>query len=91
MTTDKYDEMAAIAGKAGGLDEKQWPGLAIILRGVRAEALEQAAKVAENCDTLGPSYQDHELTPDGLHARKKVRQIAKAIRSLLAPPLKAGE
>ncbi len=48
----------------------------------RTKAIEDAARVAEECDTLGTSYHDHELTPDGMIARNKVRQIAKSIRAL---------
>ena len=54
------------------------------LEEARAKAIEECAQVAENCDTLGPSYQDHELTPEGLHTRNKVRQIATAIRAIIA-------
>ena len=56
--------------------------------GVREAALEEAAKVAEACDTLGlHSFKDHELTSTGIAARDKVRQIAAAIRALSASPL----
>lgn len=43
---------------------------------------ERAAKVAEDCDTLGPTFSDVELTEEGLAARLKVKQIASAIRAL---------
>ena len=44
---DKYDSMAEIAGGAGGLDPKTWPGLAHILRQVARDEREACVKVVE--------------------------------------------
>lgn len=48
--SDKFDEMAAIAGQAGGLDRSQWPGLAIILRSLARDTI----KACENAVIEAP-------------------------------------
>lgn len=76
LRTDKYDDIAKTLGSAGGLDEKQWPGLAIILRSLARDTIEECAKVAESfiSNEGGTEF-------DGGYEHGR-RQVAEEIRSL---------
>ncbi|CAA2139491.1 hypothetical protein [Hyphomicrobium sp. ghe19] len=65
---DKFDEMAQIAGKAGGLDEAQWSGLAHILRSVARDAIKEC---------------DNAMVETAMDDRSR-RAARKAIKALLA-------
>lgn len=65
---DKYDDMAKIAGSAGGLSEQQWPGLAIILRSLAHDTIKAC---------------DNAIVEADLDDRSR-RVARKAIRALLS-------
>jgi len=81
LRTDKYDDIAKTLGSAGGLDEKQWPGLAIILRSLARDTIEECAAIAE---THVHGWEQGEHTAPAAHAVRKLAssEIAESIRSL---------
>ena len=56
----------------------------------KAEGMRAAAGIAQDCDTLGESYQYHELTEAGRVARSKVNEIVGAIQRAAADKLEGG-